>query len=227
MTTQSLSEPEEILIGPRRVKVWPEGQHIKNRGDRVLGMTQFEDTECYHPALVKQVLELEADPAIKRTYNFAASGTKIHFLHGWTSPEAELLAARAKALYMRAYKQPEATIHVGWVNISRNGEYTMAHTHPDSTASIVYCLDPGGPDPNDPAAGQLHFVDPRYEACCRTHPGYMTTPFAPKMPPGAMIIFPSSLVHAVNPYRGTRPRITLAWDINTTAVGQPRVLDVL
>ncbi len=35
----------------------------------------------------------------------------------------------------------------------------------------------------------------------------------PRLVAGDMLIFPSAMVHCVNPYRGKRPRITLAWNI--------------
>jgi predicted 2-oxoglutarate/Fe(II)-dependent dioxygenase YbiX len=42
------------------------------------------------------------------------------------------------------------------------------------------------------------------------------------MTAGTMIIFPSQLVHAVNPYTGKRPHITLSWNINKNALpGSP------
>ena len=63
---------------------------------------------------------------------------------------------------------------------------------------------PRQPDPDDPLDGQLAFVDPRYNACCRDNDKFMTTPFMPKLPAGSMIIFPSTLVHCVNPYRSSR-----------------------
>jgi hypothetical protein len=35
-------------------------------------------------------------------------------------------------------------------------------------------------------------------------------------------MFPGSVVHAVNPYRGERPRITLSWNVNENAIeGSP------
>jgi hypothetical protein len=40
----------------------------------------------------------------------------------------------------------------------------------------------------------------------------------PGLRAGTMIIFPGQAVHCVNPYAGTRPRITLSWNINTMAV---------
>ena len=42
---------------------------------------------------------------------------------------------------------------------------------------------------------------------------------------GSMIIFPSKLVHCVNPYQGKRPRITFSWDLTDRPRGRARVLD--
>ena len=54
----------------------------------------------------------------------------------------------------------------------------------------------------------------------------MTAPFLPGMTAGTMIIFPSQLVHAVNPYTGKRPRITLSWNINKNALpGSPHTVN--
>jgi len=38
---------------------------------------------------------------------------------------------------------------------------------------------------------------------------------------GDMILFPGAIVHAVNPYDGKRPRLTLSWNINKQAVPGP------
>jgi hypothetical protein len=66
------------------------------------------------------------------------------------------------------------------------------------------------------------FVDPRVDACCGIRPGSVTTPQLPLMAPGTMILFPSPFVHCVNPYRGRRPRITLAWNIDRDVIpGSP------
>ena len=46
----------------------------------------------------------------------------------------------------------------------------------------------------------------------------MTTPFVPPATPGTMILFPSQLVHCVNPYFGNKPRISLLWDIDKTRI---------
>jgi hypothetical protein len=73
-------------------------------------------------------------------------------------------------------------------------------------------LDPGDPDPEDPLSGQFAVLDPRYRDCCRDQPSYLTNPIMPKLVAGSMLLFPGWLVHGVNPYTGTRPRITLTWN---------------
>lgn len=38
----------------------------------------------------------------------------------------------------------------------------------------------------------------------------------PDLYPGSLLVFPAEYIHAVNPYGGERPRITLSWNINLT-----------
>ena len=83
----------------------------------------------------------------------------------------------------------------------------------DADVSIVYMLDPGDPDPDDRYAGRLCFNDPRIAWCCNVETGRATRPLMPAMEPGTMLLFASSYLHSVNPYRGQRPRITLSWNI--------------
>jgi hypothetical protein len=216
--------PESIRIGDRDYPVWPENQPVKGRGDRVIAMTHFADAADFHPALIAKMTQLYEDPGVQRMYSPSSAGTKIHQVDSWGIPEADLVNARARAFFQRVFGQSQSHVHVSWINISRRGEYSMAHAHPDCMAVVVYALDNGDPNPEDPLEGQLAFIDPRYEACCRSQKDFMTTPFMPKMPPGTMIIFPSSLVHSVNPYRGERPRMTFSWDLNNSPSGTPRVL---
>ena len=222
-----IDEQDIIIVEGKAIPVWPEGQPVRGRGDNVIAMTTFTDIEDYHPRLIEKILAMYQDPTVKRMFSASASGTKIHQVEAWGFPEADLVAARVRAFYRHVFRQPSAAIHISWVNVSRCGEYSMPHTHPECKAVVVYALDPGEPNPNDPMDGQLAFIDPRYEACCRSHEGFMTTPFSPRMPAGSMIIFPSQLVHCVNPYAGVRPRLTFSFDLNTEATGRPRVLDEL
>lgn len=42
----------------------------------------------------------------------------------------------------------------------------------------------------------------------------MTHPLMPELTAGTMLIWPGNLLHAVSAYAGTKPRITIAWNIN-------------
>jgi hypothetical protein len=53
------------------------------------------------------------------------------------------------------------------------------------------------------------------ESCCPDEPGRVTSALLPDMAPGMMILFPSQLMHYVNPYSGETPRITLSWNISS------------
>ncbi len=211
-----------VHFGMKPVAVWPPLQQVELCGDTTIRLTAFQDTQEYHPRLIAKILELEENHRLRRRYFRGACGTKIHHLEKWVSSEAELITARALALFRKVLECDEAVVDLSWANVYRSGDYCMPHSHLRSTASVVYCLDTGDEDPDDTQSGRFCFVDPRIRSCCQDQEGCMTTPFLPGLNAGAMLIFPSQLVHAVNPYTGNRPRITLSWNINKFALpGQP------
>ena len=101
-------------------------------------------------------------------------------------------------------------------NVYRQWESIGPHSHRRTTASLAYTLDAGDPDPDCELSGKFSFVDPRLEICCQLEKGHMTNPYHPEMPAGTLMIFPGQVLHCVSAYAGTRPRITLAWNINRT-----------
>ena len=213
---------EIIHLGFKTIDVWPKGRDAEICGDPTIRKITFTDIQEYHPRLVAKILELEENHRLRKRYFRGAGGTKIHNLGQWLSTEAELITARAKALFRRVLECDQAVVDLSWANVYRSGDYCMPHSHLRSTASVVYCLDPGDEDLEDPHGGRFCFVDPRLRNCCEEQEGCLTTPFLPGMTAGTMLIFPSQLVHAVNPYTGKRPRITLNWNINKNALtGEP------
>jgi len=52
------------------------------------------------------------------------------------------------------------------------------------------------------------------QSCCPDEPGRVTSALLPDMAPGMMILFPSQLMHYVNPYSGDTPWSTLSWNIS-------------
>lgn len=203
--------------------VWPQGQRLQSRaGDRTLIATRFEDTETYHPALIARVLELAGGSPLTRQYIRAFGGVKVERPAAWNSAEAALVGARAAALLREGMGISGIEPFESWANVYRRGDYSMPHSHPRAAASILYMLDPGDADPADPLSGQFAVLDPRYRDCCQDQPNYLTNPIMPKLLPGSMLLFPGWLVHGVNPYTGTRPRITLTWNFPGPEIGRPR-----
>jgi len=125
-----------------------------------------------------------------------------------------LISLRARTFFRRVLECDDAAVDLSWANVYRAGDFCMPHSHVRSTASVVYCVEAGDEDMEDSLSGQFGFVDPRLSSCCQDQEGCVTKPFYPGMKKGTMIIFPSQLVHTVNPYLGKRPRITLSWNIN-------------
>ena len=208
---------QPVYLGTTAVEVWPAGQTVTALGHATIQVTRFDDIDVYHPRLAARILELESQKGSRKRYFQGACGTKVHHLERWGCSEADLVSARARELYRRALNADDAVVDLSWANVYRAGDYCMPHSHFRSTASIVYCLDVGDEEA-DSVNGRFCFVDPRLPCCCQKEQGYMTTPFLPPLTPGTMLIFPSQLVHAVNPYFGARPRLTLSWNINTHAL---------
>lgn len=210
-----------VHIESRAVPIWPEEQSFDTL-DGILHSTQFTDTDLYHPGLKRVILEMEQQPSGVKRYGRSYGGTKLHYFDRWDCAEAKLLHERALELFRRALNCPIAVADAAWVNVSRDGDYTTPHSHHRATASLVYFFDPGDPDADDPDAGRFSFVDPRLARCCTAQEGCLTNSLYVNMIPGTLIMFPGAVVHAVNPYRGKRPRITIAWNINETAIeGSP------
>lgn len=203
----------EVTIPDGKKKV-----RVEARGDPSIRITVFDDIADYHPALVNRALELESDPTLSNYLYRGGCGRKIHHIDQWGIPAARLINDRATALFKQVTESPTAVVDSCWANISRKGEYCMPHSHHRSVGSVVYCLEPGESDPQDPLGGRFVFVDPRIPSCCQKKAGYMTTPYLPEWRAGTMIIFPSHLVHCVNPYWGETPRITMSWNINHQAL---------
>jgi hypothetical protein len=215
----TMVQPRDGMAVSETLAVWPAGQRMDAlSGAPSFALTRFADTEAYHPALIEQLMRLARDPAVAVQQARAIGGTKIYHIHRLQSPELALICARATAMFQRVLRVDAAVIDMSWANIYGNGDYSLPHSHLRAQASVVYCVDAGDADPTDPWSGQFCFVDPRLAACCQTEPGHMTHPVMPGLTAGTMLIFPGQAVHCVGAYGGTRPRITLSWNINTMAL---------
>jgi uncharacterized protein (TIGR02466 family) len=103
-----------------------------------------------------------------------------------------------------------------WATVCRTGSYHAPHSHPDSSWSGVYYVDPGTRSPNQSLSGVLEFLDPRAGVEAVTAPGDpYGEPFRVRPQPGLLVIFPSWLYHWVHPYTGETPRVAISF--NATA----------
>ena len=109
-------------------------------------------------------------------------------------------------------------IHESWFHVAKNGGYFQNHTHPNHSWSMVLCVNPGsGQVMNEFEQGKLVFWDPRGNAAMflddangRMKRPYAFSGFKIRPSKGSLLIFPSYLQHAVEPYRGDDYRITVA-----------------
>jgi len=217
-----LDPNDSVTIDGHGLTVWPQGQKLQKWFDTNVLVTAFTDHATYAPALTAQVLERAADRALGQAYapELGVGSAKVYDLEKWPGPAAALVHARALALFRLATGNRPAVADLSWASVYDAGDYCMPHSHPRTMGSVLYALDLG--DGADQADGRFCFADPRMAPCCQEEPGYMSTPGAPPLSPGMMMLFPGQAVHFVTPYRGKRPRITISWNLNHAAkAGNP------
>ena len=100
-----------------------------------------------------------------------------------------------------------------WANVMRHGDYHQPHTHPHNHWSGVYYVEAGRPDPARPKSGKIEIQDPRERAEMfrfADDPYGLTAEIAAET--GLMVVWPSWLLHWVNPYYGEGERISIAFN---------------
>lgn len=106
-----------------------------------------------------------------------------------------------------------------WFHVTREGGYFDFHNHPMASWSGVYCVSNGEPDPSIKNNGALVFAhpNPAISSFVDVANSTMAWPyshgnFVVNLEPGVLILFPSWLGHYVAPFKGRRPRITVAFN---------------
>lgn len=196
---------------------------IRNAFATPIILAPVEQAPALNAALIPLILAREA----------ASSGVIRSNQGGWQSTDdfaawsgaagASLVAAAvALANTVTALQGETAVTRVAldwkinaWANVNRDGHGNAAHHHPGCFWSCVYWLQTGEPadggefEIQDPRGILPGFVAPtlRYAlpGCLSAGGSDFITPIA-----GTLLVFPSWLVHAVRPFRGTRPRISVA-----------------
>lgn len=106
-----------------------------------------------------------------------------------------------------------------WFHVTRNGGFTILHTHPMASWSGVYCVDPGQTPDDRPESGVLRFHNPHHYSNLFLDPGnaHLREPYHHgtwnvRFQPGQLVLFPSWLQHEVMPFFGNDERITVAFN---------------
>jgi len=154
--------------------------------------------------------------------------------HSWCGPEGDAVLAAARHLVDSMTVAESGSgfamvparmgwVTTAWANVSRSGDRNRPHGHGGAFWSGVYWVDDGGAADDPALGGLLEFSDPRgvlplmaaphlraaLDECLSDGTAQAVTPQA-----GTMLLFPSWLVHEVTPYRGRRPRISIAFNFS-------------
>jgi uncharacterized protein (TIGR02466 family) len=116
--------------------------------------------------------------------------------------------------------KPEWSVEA-WANVNGPGDSNACHYHPGSFWSGSYYVEDGGCADDPALGGEFEMFDPRGPAPMMHAPSLKfagedgksagsAETIRPR--PGLMFIFPSFLLHAVRPYRGTALRISIAFN---------------
>jgi len=109
-----------------------------------------------------------------------------------------------------------------WANINQKGNSNRPHCHPGCLWSGVYYVDDGLETTSDAAGGHLVFEDPRFPMNAMYKPDlvfrdaqgapqrtqHLLTPKS-----GMIVMFPSWIRHSVRPYKGSKDRISVAFNL--------------
>lgn len=172
-----------------------------------------------NPGLRKAILDKEAaSPSVTRSNVGGWHSTDD--LLDWPGPDFETLRATIReavvsmTMLTLGSKSFEGRVKLSaWANVMRHGGYHQPHTHPQNHWSGVYYVDAGRPDPDWPTSGKIEIQDPRGRVEMFNLPGAhygLSAEFQAEA--GALVVWPSWLLHWVNPFYGDGERISIAFN---------------
>ena len=191
------------------------------------------------PVMVRRMAKFEAtNPGLRKailTREQASKGINKSNAGGWHSeatllswPEPEVSTLKAwideavRAICELPLRNQPGTLDLNyrasaWANVNRNGHYNTSHVHAGSHWSVVYYVDTGEEESEQPFNGQLELRDPRPAAVFGKLPGFMFGRHMMIKPQsGLLVAFPAWLEHGVRPFFGTGERISIAVNIDIT-----------
>lgn len=176
-------------------------------------------------ALAREALALARDDAAGRLWsaaNFPGGYTSYASLNDLPSRSpvfaalAEAIGGRIGAFCRAAGMQVRASalrLDSLWVNVLHAGGGHSGHIHPLSVVSGTYFAampkGAGGLRFEDPRLSLMMAAPPRRPAAPRAQQSFVTIPARA----GTLLMWESWLRHEVPPHRGTRPRISVSFNI--------------
>ncbi len=201
---------------------------LQNLFPTPVAITSLPDAPELNQALSKAILERERTQSSEH-YSNLGGWQSTWDLREWGGAAAhkviEAVIAVANQLTTDRRGRPVRIAWKinAWANVNRTGHGNEFHTHPGAYWSCVYYVDDGGTRDDPDLGGELEIQDPRGVAPAMyapllafTTPGGLTVGSSELLHPraGMLIVFPSWLQHAVRPYHGKRPRISIAYNLS-------------
>ncbi len=101
-----------------------------------------------------------------------------------------------------------------WAMVMERGGYSVLHDHAESHWSAIYYVDAGDSDLDaTPTSGQLTLVGPPGVGVVLAGGHRLPSTFEVRPETGMLIVFPGATPHYVQPYQGSRPRVSVAANI--------------
>jgi hypothetical protein len=147
----------------------------------------------FHAELLQVIYAHERDYPGLQVSNVGAWHSRPE-LHLWTEPCVAPLLERIWAAAQRV--TTEALRMHAWANVTRYGGHHLAHRHGEALWSGVYYVAAG----DDGAGGTITFAQ-----------GSEADTIVPRN--GLMLLFPGTLLHSVSTYRGSTPRVSIAFNL--------------
>lgn len=192
-----------------------------------IAVVELDGAAVLNRALTETVLARESAKASVQHSNLGGWQSSWDF-PAWGGPAGDTVLRSATALANRMTadrqgKPVDIKWRVNaWANINRAGHGNEFHTHPGCYWSGTYYVDDGGIGDDAALGGEFEIQDPRGVApamyapmLCFATPGGRSAGASELIRPkaGMMVLFPAWLSHGVRPYRGSRMRISLAFNL--------------
>jgi len=131
----------------------------------------------------------------------------------------DLVVGRVRACLAELMRPADETpryglsVH-GWAMVMRDGDHIVLHDHAESHWAVAYYSDAGNAHlAGFPDSGLLAIVDPRRGSARTPQSDVSATTFTVRPESGMLVLFPGFLQHYVHPYRGSRPRVSLSFNL--------------